>query len=215
MVPRKERMEGEYGSREINESIRRLTQSSSRITISNLSGQNSIGAGISGNYELNLIGDAGDMLGAFNNGCVFIVKGSCGDNAGLNMFSGGLIIFDNCGEGCGTSMSGGIIVVKNKCGGYLGDWMRKGVILVDGDVEGEVGNNMRGGTIIVTRDIDGSVGMDSLSGEVYVGGKTGMIEKSFIRGETGKKDIDYLRKYFEHYAIDAEPSSLRKYVKKS
>ena len=206
--------EGLKTTREINRAIKEMASRSSRITLSNISGQNHIGLGVSGKFELTLKGDPGDMLGAFNEDKIIIVKGSCAENAGLNMLSGGLIVFGKCGAGAGTSMSGGIVVIKDKSGGDLGEWMRGGAIIVDDDVDGDVGQNMVGGTIIVTGDIKGRAGFGHRSGDIFVGGSVKFTDAALIEKRPDNKDIKYLRRYFEHYAIDVEPNVMRKYTSK-
>ena len=137
-------------SHDINSAIKDKLRRSKRVKISGLNEQDNIAVGIGGESEINIHGDAGNHLAAFNNGAVIILEGNCGDLAGETMLKGGLIIYGNGGELLGASMNNGIIVVKGSVGDGLGKGMSGGTIIVDGDVEGSPGKLMMEGTIIIT-----------------------------------------------------------------
>lgn len=199
-------------AQDINKAISDLLQRSSRVRISGLNGQDNIAVGLSGDYEIDIKGNAGRYLGAFNSGPVIILQGSCGDLAADNLISGGLIISGSCGRKCGLGMIGGIMVVKGDCGTDLGRFNNNGTIIVDGNVEGNVGEGMKGGRIMITGNVKGEIGKDFQGGSVFVIGTVGSITPKIKETKPDSKDLQKLKRYLEHYGIEAVAKSFRKYT---
>lgn len=195
---------------DINKAITELGSRSNRIKLTHLSGQNSVAPGLSEKLELHASGSVGSFFGAFNNGAVLILNGKSGDYTGDTMLSGGIIILGGTGEYTGNYLQGGIMVIKGDTGGYPGYHMHDGTILIDGNVKGDAAPEMIGGTLIITGNVTGELCPNGLDGTVYVAGSIGKMESRYINRNLTEKDMDFLRKYFSHYAIDASPSVFKK-----
>lgn len=200
---------------DINMAIKEKLQRSNRVKISGLKEQDNIAVGLGGNSEINIHGDAGDHLAAFNNGAVIVLEGKCGDLAGDTMLKGGLIVFGNAGEFLGSNMNNGIIVVKGNVGNGVGRSMSGGTIIIDGDVKGSVGEGMTNGVIIITGSLNDKLCTDAIGGTIFISGEVPEINDPFTDVKPTTKEISKLSKYFEHYGINAVPSAMRKYERRS
>lgn len=198
-------------SSDINQIISDKLKRSKRVKITGLTGHNNIAVGLDVECEINISGQAGDLLGAFNNGAILLMEGNCGDLAGDTLLKGGIIIIGNTGRRTGASMQNGIIVVKGNSGGEAGIGMEGGTLIIDGNVEGDVAPYMIDGTIIITGSVKGSICPFSTGGTIFVGGEIGSGHDNVEKVDTTSKDISKLSKYFDHYGISAVPSTIRKY----
>jgi glutamate synthase domain-containing protein 3 len=198
--------------KEINDAIKDLLSKSSRIKISGLEGQYGIGVGLKGKAEINVSGTAGNYLGAFNDGPVIVMNGETGDMAADGLFTGGLIIFGNCGKRCGCAMRGGILVIKGSADSDLASHNLNGTIIVDGDVKGDMAPFMEGGTVIVTGKVKGTIGRSSTGGIIFLSHKLSETEHNVRSSTISQKERENLRRYFEHYAINALPDGFQKYI---
>ncbi|MCK5772959.1 MAG: hypothetical protein KAH57_04160 [Thermoplasmata archaeon] len=199
-------------SEEINRAIIQLRLRSNRIKIAGLSGQNSLAVGLQGNVELHLNGNVGKYFGALNNGAVITLNGNSGPYTGDRMANGGIIILGGSDRDAGMNLKGGILVIKGKCGGNAGNFMTGGTIIIDGDVNGDVGDHMSNGTLIVNGEINGKILEHAIGGTIY--SSSSLVDRTDNLNEMrlSGKDRDLLGSYFKHYAIDALPTSFRKYV---
>ncbi|MGA1819540.1 MAG: hypothetical protein ACMUHU_00880 [Thermoplasmatota archaeon] len=198
-------------SSDINQIIADKLKRSKRVKITGLTGHNNIAVGLDMECEINISGQAGDLLGAFNNGAILLMDGSCGDLAGDTLLKGGIIIIGNCGRRTGASIQNGIVVVKGNCGAQAGIGMEGGTLIIDGNVDGDLAPHMADGTIIVTGNVKGGICPDSTGGTIFVGGEIGSGLENVEKVETTSKDSTKLSKYFDHYGISAVPSTIRKY----
>ncbi len=210
--PGEEESKKEQSSADINKAITDLLKRSNRVRISGLNGQDNIAVGLHGDYEIDIKGNGGRYLGAFNSGPVIILQGSCGDLAADCLIHGGLIITGSSGKKCGLGMKGGIVVVKGDCGSDLGKYNRNGTIIVNGNISGDVGERMVGGTIMVTGDIQGEIGLKAEGGSIFVVGQVGKLAKGITELKPDEKDLQKMKKYFDHYGISAVPKSFRKFI---
>jgi glutamate synthase domain-containing protein 3 len=202
---------GKQSSSDINRAINDLLEKSNRVKISGLKGQNNIAIGLTGNPEIDIKGDAGRYLGAFNSGPVIILQGSCGDLAGSRLINGGIIVMGSCGKKCGLGMTGGLLVVRGDCGTNIGFLNRNGTIIVDGDVKGNAGSKMSGGTIIISGDVKGVLGENSRGGNFFVRGIVNEIGDGITEMKADRREISRIGKYLDHYGISAVSTSFKKY----
>ncbi len=200
----------ERSSNDINKAISDLLKRSNRVKISGLKGQDNVAVGLTGNVEIDIKGRSGRYLGAFNDGPVIVMQGTCGDLAADNLIKGGLIVMGDAGEMCGLSMIGGILVIKGNAGTDLANKNVNGTVIVDGNVKGDVGTGMIGGTIMITGDIHGDIGKCSTGGMIFHAGQLKGSSGSLKITEPTEKDISRLKRFFDHYGIDAIPKSFRK-----
>lgn len=198
-------------SREINQIINEKLKRSKRVKITGLTGHNNIAVGLDLDCEINISGQVGDLMGAFNNGAILLMEGNCGDLVGDTLMKGGIIILGNCGRRAGASMLNGIIVVKGNSGAEAGFAMEGGTLMIDGSVEGDLAPFMSDGTIIVTGSVKGKICPCSTGGTIFVGGEIGSGLENVEKIKATSKDIAKLSKYFDHYGISAIPSTIRKF----
>ena len=199
-------------SEEINRAIIQLRSRSNRIKIAGLSGQNSLAVGLMGNVELHLNGHVGKYFGALNDGAVITLKGNCGPYTGDKMADGGIIILGDSDRDAGMNLRGGILVIKGRCGDNAGNLMTGGTIIIDGDINGDIGDHMSNGTLIVNGDINGKILENAIGGTIYSSSSLSNIADNLKEIKLSEKDLDLLGSYFIHYAIDALPTSFRKYT---
>jgi formylmethanofuran dehydrogenase subunit C len=198
-------------SNDINKAIKNKLQRSNRVKISGLKEQDNIAVGLEGNCEVNIHGNAGIHLAAFNNGAVIILEGNCGDLAGDTLLKGGLIVFGNAGDLLGANMNNGIIVIKGNAGDGVGKYMSGGTIIIDGDIHGSVGVRMSDGMIIITGSLKGRLCPGSTGGMIFIGGEIPPENNISAFQKPTPKDVSKLSKYFEHYSINAIPKTMRKF----
>lgn len=198
-------------TREINASLKEMAKRSNRIQISGLNGQDSIAVGWNENIEIQISGNSGYYLGAFNRKAVITLNGNTGDQAGNSMSGGGLVILGNCGKHCGTKMRNGVIVVKGNAGDDIGRSMYNGTILVDGDAEGDVGFGSVGGTIIITGNVKGNIYCKGTGQTIFIGGDH-FEPRGGKKVSLNKNDLKVLDKYFQHYAVKAKPGMFSKNI---
>jgi formylmethanofuran dehydrogenase subunit C len=193
-------------TKDINSAIRRQLLKSRIVKIGDtekggLTGQDSIAVGLTGDAEIIVTGDAGDYFGAFNHGAVITLTGTAGRFIGDSMSAGGIIVKGRVRHGVGVYMTGGIIVVKGSVEGDCGLFNRGGTVIINGKAGDGVGSYMNTGTIIVTGKVGKNTGSWFTGGEIYLGAKPEGLGNNAEIASMDTKDIEKLRKYFEHYGI--------------
>ncbi|MBN1389168.1 MAG: hypothetical protein JXA22_00840 [Candidatus Thermoplasmatota archaeon] len=198
-------------STEINRMIQENLGRSKRVKITGLKGQNNIAVGMMMDCEIDISGEAGDLLGALNSGAIIILDGNCGDLAGDTLLKGGIIVMGRSGEMTGACMQNGIIVIKGDAGNGAGTRMGGGTLIIEGSVKGDLGSFMSDGTVIVTGDIKGGICPGATGGTVYLGGGVDRGLENVEMVPLTSKDVAKLSKYIDHYKISAQPSTMRKF----
>ena len=193
-------------TKDINAAIRRQLQKSRIVKIGDsekggLADQDSVCVGLSGEAEIIVAGDAGDYFGAFNDGPVITISGSAGRFLGDSMYAGGIILKGRANRGAGVYMTGGVIVVKGSVDGDTGTYNRGGTIIVNGKSGDGTGAYMTAGTLIVTGKCGKNTGQYMTGGEIYLGEPPESLGANVEPVELTAKDIDKLKKYFDHYGI--------------
>lgn len=193
-------------TRDINSAIRRQLQKSRVVKIGDaekggLSGQDSVAVGLPPETEIIVVGDAGDYFGAFNNGAIITLTGTAGRFLGDSMTAGGIIVKGRVRHGVGVYMNGGVIVVKGSVEGGCGQFNSGGTIIINGKAGDGIGASMNSGTIIVTGSVGKNIGSWMVGGEIFLGGSAGSAGENVEQLTLTEKDIEKLKKYFEHYGI--------------
>ena len=200
----------------INAAIRRQLEKSRVVKIGDsekggLAGQDSIAVGLRSEAEILVVGDAGDYFGAFNHGAIITITGTAGRYLGDSMSLGGIILKGRARHGVGVYMTGGIIVVKGSVEGDCGQFNSGGTIICNGKVGDNAGAYMNSGTLIVTGTVGKNVGNWMVGGEIFLGNGADSAGENVDQVELTKKDIEKLKKYFEHYGIIYD--NLEDYIK--
>jgi glutamate synthase domain-containing protein 3 len=190
----------------INAAIRRQLEKSRVVKIGDaekggLAGQDCIAVGLDSDAEILVVGDAGDYFGAFNHGAIITLSGTAGRYLGDSMSKGGIILKGRARHGVGVYMTGGIIVVKGSVEGDCGQFNSGGTVIINGKVGDNVGAYMNSGTLIVTGTVGKNVGNWMVGGEIYLASGAESAGENVDQVELTKKDIEKLKKYFEHYGI--------------
>lgn len=137
---------------ELNERVRNAGDNN--IIIENVNGQRYIGAGFDSGVKIEIIGTAGNAVGAYLNGAEIDIFGNAQDAAGDTMNSGLIIVRGRAGDGCGYAMRGGAIYVEGdigyRAGIHMKEYKDKRPVLVAGGGAGSfLGEYQAGGIIIV------------------------------------------------------------------
>lgn len=206
---------------DLNERLRNLEDDN--ITVENVNGQRYIGAGADDGVKIEIIGTAGNALGAYLNGAEIDVFGNAQDAAGDTMNAGLIVIRGRAGDGCGYAMRGGAIYVKDDIGYRAGIHMKeykdkKPVIVAGGGAGSFLGEYQAGGIIIVLGiGYEGSCPVGNFCGTGMHGGKM------YIRSDEPFKNLpeqvlcektdaieieEYINKYCAYF--NKEPDQLLK-----
>ncbi len=104
---------------------------------------------------LNVVGDAGDLVGADNRGGTIRILGNAGGQVGQSQRSGLIYVTGDCGPllagpspGAKSGMRGGDILVLGSIGERSCERLRRGTVFVGGDVGPNACANMIAGTLV-------------------------------------------------------------------
>jgi glutamate synthase domain-containing protein 3 len=124
------------------------------ITLSGVSGQRFIGAGLKDRVTIEVFGDAGLDLGVFSEGPRIIVHGCSEYLLGNTLNGGEIVVYGDSWDITGMGARGGSIYVMGDGGSRVGIHMKsfggkKPAIVYGGRVKQYCGEYMAGGTIVV------------------------------------------------------------------
>jgi len=132
------------------------------------------GAGMTGG-ELEIVGDAGSLIGAGMRGGTLRVRGSAGDDAGAAMAGGVLRIEGDAGArlgantpGAAKGMTGGEILVLGSAGPESGARLRRGLVVICRDTGRDAGRAMIAGSLVVLGSCGDEPGRGSKRGSIVV-----------------------------------------------
>lgn len=203
-------------SSDINLALRRQIEKTKTAKIVGLKGQHNIACGINKDVKIQIEGDAGDFLGALNNGAFILLSGNAGRFVGDAMSKGIILIDGDVHHGAGIYMKGGILIIKGDCLGSVGQMMYDGTIIVNGTAGNYIGEYLSGGEIIITDDVGNNVGNLMTDGEIYVGGdieSTGINAKlTSLSSEDIKKIQGYVDSYKLRLSTEIDISDFKKIV---
>lgn len=154
-----------------------------------------IGARMSGG-RIEVIGDAGHLLGREMRGGRIRVRGGCGDLAAAGMKAGEIVIDGDAGDRVGAALPGqrrglrgGTVVVRGRAGARAGERMRRGVLAVEGGAGEGAGARMVAGTIVVRGGIGPGAGSAMKRGTLIVDREPDPPDTFNANGEY---DLDFL-----------------------
>jgi len=191
-------------TRDINLAIKKKMVTSRTITISGLTGQDSVAVGINKDVELVVNGTAGDLFGALNGNSIITLNGNAGRFLGDSMCGGGIIVNGDVGKGCGHASSGGIIVIRGKADSTLGQLNRGGTIIVEKGAGDRVGAGMFQGDIIVVGGCGNATGDWAVGGSIFVEGDIGGIGKNMEASAPTGVEKKKIQTYLNHYGVKGE-----------
>lgn len=172
---------------ELNERVRGAGDN--KIVLENVNGQRYIGSGADSGAKIDIIGTAGNAVGAYLNGAEIEIFGNAQDAAGDTMNAGLIIVHGRAGDGLGYSMRGGEIFVEGDIGYRAGIHMKeykdkKPAIVAGGCAGSFLGEYQAGGIIIVLGDgCEGACPVGNFCGMGMHGGKM------YIRSEHPLKNL--------------------------
>lgn len=141
--------------KDINRQIRKaIADGNDYIVLKNIAGQRYIGAGLKGDYTIEVFGDAGLDLGVFSEGLKYIVHGSSEYLLGNTLNGGEIVVYGDSWDITGMGARGGEIYIMGNGGSRIGIHMkefgdRRPVICYGGSVKQYCGEYMAGGIIVV------------------------------------------------------------------
>jgi formylmethanofuran dehydrogenase subunit C len=107
--------------------------------------------------RLQVLGEAGDLLGQDLRAGELVVEGRCGDYAGAGQRGGLIRVRGDAGDFLGAAadgyegMRGGVLLVEGRAGACAGWRMRRGLIAVAGGCGAHCGAELLAGTIVSPR----------------------------------------------------------------
>jgi len=162
--------------------------------------------------EVVVVGNAGDYLGVLNAGATVRVTKNAGKYLADNMTAGTIIVEGDTDYGAGQYCYGGTIVVHGSSGDFTATMNKGGTIIIAGDVDDEVGTYMLNGDLVVVGNAGKNFANYLIRGTVYIGGECESMGHNVRIEQLLDDDVDKLRKHFETYEIDADPTDFRKLV---
>lgn len=165
--------------------------------------------------DVTIDGDAGDYLGALNDGATIRINGNAGRYLADNMTKGTVIVEGNAGYGVGAYCYGGTAVVKGNAGDFTAVMNKGASIVVNGNVGDEVGTYMLAGDLVIVGSAGKNLGNYLIRGDIYVGGEWASLGHNTLLAEMTPADVAKLRGYFAEHGIQADPASFKKIVRRS
>jgi len=165
--------------------------------------------------DVTVIGNAGDYLGALNDGATIRVKRNAGRYLADNMTRGTVIVDGDAGYGVGAYCYGGVVVVKGSAGDFTAVMNKGATIIVESNVGDEVATYMLAGDLIIVGNAGHNLGNYLIRGNIYIGGNWESLGRNTLLEEMSQNDQVRLRGYFDEYGIMADPATFKKIVRLS
>jgi glutamate synthase domain-containing protein 3 len=162
--------------------------------------------------EVVIEGNAGDYLGALNDGAVIKVTKNVGKFAADNMTGGTMIIGGNAGYGAAQYCYGGVVVVLGDAGDFTATMNKGATIIIAGNVGDEVGTYMLKGDLIVVGDAGKNFANYLIRGNVFISGEWKNLGHNTKIEPLTEEDINKLQNYFTVHQIASEPKDFKKIV---
>jgi glutamate synthase domain-containing protein 3 len=165
--------------------------------------------------EVTIVGDAGDYLGALNDGATIRVQRNAGQYLGDNMTKGTVIVEGDAGYGVGAYCYGGTAVVKGNAGDFTAVMNKGASIIINGNVGDEVGTYMLAGDLVIVGNAGKNLGNYLIRGDIYIAGEWETLGHNTLLEEMTDTDRAKLRGHFDQYGIEADPAAFKKIVRRS
>jgi glutamate synthase domain-containing protein 3 len=160
-------------------------------------------------------GDAGDYLGALNDGATVRVQGNAGCYLADNMTRGLVVVSGSAGYGAGLYPYGGTLVVYGDAGDFSATMNKGAAIIIGGNVGDEAATYHLAGDLVVLGNAGRNFGNYLIRGALYLGGAYASLGHNVQETELAPADVEKLRDYFARYGLTADPVAFRKFVAKS
>ncbi|MBP2046312.1 tributyrin esterase [Methanobacterium aggregans] len=194
---------------QLNLEIKKALEPEKKLLLENHGKLDSIAVGLGEDADIILNGDAGDFLGALNDGAHIEVQGHVGRYVGDNMTSGEILINGSAEEGVGFGLCNGTIMVYGDAGNAVGQLNKGGTIIVEGNIGNLAGLYMLSGDIIVTGDAGLDTGDWMIGGTIYVAGNFETGTNAKVKPLEGD-DKEKLLKLFTNYSINKDIEDFKK-----
>jgi glutamate synthase domain-containing protein 3 len=184
------------------------------VTLRNADHLHGLAAGMKSG-EVTIQGDAGDYLGAVNDGATIHVLHNAGRYLADNMTQGTVIVDGSVGYGAGAYCYGGTVVVNGDAGDFAAVMNKGASIIIKGSVGDEVATYMLAGDLVIGGDAGQNLGNYLIRGNIFVGGAWQSLGHNTQVQELTPADIARLRGLMEQYGIEGDPASFKKIVRLS
>ncbi len=186
---------------ELNRSLREAILAGQRnVEVRNVHGQRYIGTNLAGPIRLEIVGTAGNDLGAFMDGPTIVVHGNAQDGCANTMNDGQIVVHGRAGDIAGLSARGGKIFIRDSVGYRVGIHMKeyegkRPCLVVGGTAQDFLGEYMAGGVLVVLglELQEGKphrarfIGTGMHGGVIYL---RGQVEEHQLGREVGVADLD-------------------------
>jgi glutamate synthase domain-containing protein 3 len=186
---------------ELNRSLREAILAGQRhVEVRNVHGQRYIGTNLSGPVRLEIVGTAGNDLGAFMDGPTIVVHGNAQDGCANTMNDGQIVVHGRAGDIAGFSARGGKIFIRDSVGYRVGIHMKeyegkRPCLVVGGTAQDFLGEYMAGGVLVMLglELQEGEphrarfIGTGMHGGVIYL---RGQVEEHQLGREVGVADLD-------------------------
>ena len=197
--------------REANSRIKEAVHNGNEAVLTHASELYGLASGLK-NGEVTVRGNAGDYLGALNQGARIVVEGDAGAFVGDNSRDGEIWVKGNVGEGLGMYAYGGVIVVSGDAGNAVAQMNKGGTIVIGGSVGDNVGLYMMDGRVVICGNAGKGLGHVMLRGAIYLDGALGSLGKNSEYEGITDGDLAFLRAMLEKYGLRANMRNFKKIV---
>lgn len=191
--------------RELNQKIFEAVRAGEKsIRVKNVNGQRYVGDGLAAgqDVEIELLGTAGNDLGAFMNGLTIRVKGNAQDGIANTMNSGRIYVHGDAGDALFYGMRGGEVYIRGDVGYRVGihmkEYMKEIPKAVIGGCAGDFFGEYMAGGYLVLLGLNASPEKPITGDYIATGMHGGRI---YIRGQVNP---DHLGKETRPFELDAE-----------
>lgn len=181
------------------------------LSLSDTSHLHGLAAGLK-HGEVIIEGNAGDYLGALNNGATIRVTRDSGNYLADNMTTGTVIIEGNAGYGAAQYCYGGMVVIHGSAGDFTATMNKGANIIINGDVGNDAGTFMLKGDLVVVGNAGEHFANYLIRGSVYLGGECKSQGHNTRLVPMTAEDTAKLKDYFEKFSIRADPAGFKKIV---
>jgi glutamate synthase domain-containing protein 3 len=194
--------------KEVSQTLK-TTLNGNGVAVTNAEKVHGLAAGLK-QGEVVIEGNAGDYLGALNDGAVIKVTKNVGKYAADNMTRGTMIIEGNADYGAAQYCYGGVVVILGDAGDFTATMNKGATVIIAGSVGDEVGTYMIDGDLVVVGDTGENFANYLIRGDVYIGGEWKSLGHNTKIKPLTDEDINKLKNYFDAYGIDADPKVFQK-----
>jgi len=195
--------------RELNSALH--AASSGLFSVSNPRGAHALGAGITTDIRVDIVGSVGYYCAGMHQRGTVHVDGNASTGLAENMMSGLVRITGSATMSAGASGHGGLLVIEGNAGARCGISM-KGIDIVVGGNVGHMSAFMgQSGNLVVLGDAAAYLGDSLYEVDIFVRGDVASLGADCVEKDLRPEHLDRLTRLLDASEMGAPPSDFRRY----